>query len=52
LRSAAGPERGTEMVVLGSGREERNARWAHARRRSDAGNGIKPSPNCRRLWNF
>jgi uncharacterized protein (TIGR02217 family) len=41
LRSAGGPERKTEIVTLGSGREERNARWAHSRRRYDAGYGIK-----------
>ena len=41
LKSAGGPERRTEIVVLGSGREERNARWAHSRRRYDAGYGIK-----------
>jgi uncharacterized protein (TIGR02217 family) len=41
LRSAGGPERRTEIVTLGSGREERNARWAHARRRFDAGYGVK-----------
>lgn len=29
LRSSGGPERRTEIVVLGSGHEERNARWAH-----------------------
>ena len=29
------------MVALGSGREERNARWAHSRRRYDAGYGVK-----------
>jgi uncharacterized protein (TIGR02217 family) len=41
LKSAGGPERRTEVVVLGSGREERNARWAHSRRRYDAGYGVK-----------
>ncbi len=41
LKSAGGPERRTDIVVLGSGREERNARWAHSRRRYDAGYGIK-----------
>jgi len=41
LKSAGGPERRTEIVTLGSGREERNARWAHARRRYDAGYGVK-----------
>jgi len=41
LKSAGGPERRTDIVTLGSGREERNARWAHSRRRYDAGYGIK-----------
>ena len=41
LKSAGGPERRTEIVSFGSGREERNARWAHSRRRYDAGYGIK-----------
>ncbi len=41
LKSAGGPERRTEIVVLASGREERNARWAHSRRRYDAGYGVK-----------
>src|SRR5256885_11577643 len=41
LKSAGGPERKTEIVAVGSGREERNARWANSRRRYDAGYGIK-----------
>ena len=41
LGSAGGPERRTEIVATGSGREERNARWAHSRRRYDAGYGVK-----------
>lgn len=41
LGSAGGPERRTEIVTLASGREERNTRWAHSRRRYDAGYGIK-----------
>ncbi len=41
LKSVGGPERRTEIVALGSGREERNARWAHSRRRYDAGYGVK-----------
>src|ERR1700712_5673306 len=40
LKSAGGPERRTEIVAFGSGREARNARWAHARRRYDAGYGV------------
>src|SRR3569623_1157451 len=41
LNSAGGPQRRTDVVTLGSGREERNARWAHSRRRYDAGYGVK-----------
>ena len=41
LKSAGGPQRRTDVIVLGSGREERNARWAHSRRRYDAGYGVK-----------
>ncbi len=36
-----GPERRTDIVVLGSGFEERNARWAHSRRSYNAGYGVK-----------
>lgn len=35
-----GPERRTDVVVLGSGHEERNSRWADSRRRYNAGYGI------------
>ena len=35
-----GPERRTDVVVLGSGFEERNARWAHSRRSYNAGYGV------------
>ena len=38
--SMGGPERRTEIVTLGSGREERNTPWAHGRRRYDAGLGL------------
>ena len=39
--SSGGPERKTEIVTLGSGYEERNAVWAHSRRRYDVGYGVK-----------
>ncbi len=39
--SSGGPERRTDVVILGSGREERNTRWANSRRRYNAGYGIK-----------
>src|SRR5258708_4758274 len=41
LKSAGGPQRRTDIVALGSGAEERNARWAHSRRKYDAGYGVK-----------
>lgn len=39
--SGGGPERRTEIVTLASGFEERNATWAHSRRRYDAGLGVR-----------
>ncbi len=41
LHARGGPERRTEIVTLGSNRESRNARWAHSRRRYEAGYGVK-----------
>jgi uncharacterized protein (TIGR02217 family) len=41
IRSRGGPERRTDIVTLGSGAEERNQRWAHSRRRYDAGYGVR-----------
>lgn len=38
--SSGGPERRTEIVTLGSGREERNTPWANGRRRYEAGLGL------------
>lgn len=38
--ATGGPERRTDIVVLGSGAEERNSRWADSRRRYEAGFGI------------
>ncbi|MBA5776370.1 DUF2460 domain-containing protein [Stappia sp. F7233] len=39
--ASGGPERRTDVVTLASGHEKRNARWAHSRRRYDAGTGIR-----------
>jgi uncharacterized protein (TIGR02217 family) len=36
-----GPERRTDVVVLGSGHEQRNSRWADSRRAFNAGYGVK-----------
>jgi uncharacterized protein (TIGR02217 family) len=41
LGATGGPERRTEIVVLGSGAEERNSRWADSKRRYNAGYGVK-----------
>ena len=39
--SQGGPERRTDVVVLGSGFEQRNSRWADSRRTYNAGYGVK-----------
>jgi len=52
LKSAGGPERRTDIVSFGSGREERNARWAHSRRRFDAGYGVKTLAELQRVVAF
>lgn len=39
--SVGGPERRTEIVTLANGFEERNSPWKHARRRYDAGLGLR-----------
>lgn len=39
--AVGGPERRTDVVVLGSGYEERNSRWANSRRSYNAGYGLK-----------
>lgn len=41
LGARGGPERRTDLTLLGSGRELRNARWAQSRRRYEAGYGVK-----------
>jgi uncharacterized protein (TIGR02217 family) len=39
--ATGGPERRNEIVELTSGRERRNARFAHSRHRYDAGTGVR-----------
>jgi len=41
MAASGGPERRTDIVVLGSGYEERNSRWADSKRSYDAGYGVK-----------
>lgn len=52
INSRGGPERRTEVVILGSGSEERNQRWANSRRRFNAGYGIKSLDNIHTLIVF
>ncbi len=41
LGASGGPQRRTDIVDLSNGRETRNRRWQDARRRYDAGSGLK-----------
>lgn len=41
LGAQGGPERRTDIVALGSGHEQRNARWADSRRSYNAGYGVR-----------
>jgi uncharacterized protein (TIGR02217 family) len=50
--SSGGPERRTEIVVTGSGAEERNSRWADSRRRYDAGFGIRSLDDIHQVIGF
>lgn len=47
-----GPERRTDVVVLGSGYEERNSRWADSRRSYNAGYGVKSLDNLHQIIAF
>ncbi|WMS41700.1 DUF2460 domain-containing protein [Acuticoccus sp. MNP-M23] len=50
--STGGPERRTEIITLGSGREERNQRWAMSRRRFDAGTGVRNADDLQTVVRF
>lgn len=50
--ATGGPERRTEIVTLGSGAEERNAPWAHSRRRYNAGLGLRSLDDVHALIAF
>ncbi|NJO56346.1 MAG: DUF2460 domain-containing protein [Rhodospirillales bacterium] len=47
-----GPERRTDVVTLGSGFEERNARWADSRRSYNAGYGVRTLDDLDRVVAF
>ena len=58
LGARGGPERRTEVTTLAGGGEKRNGRWAHSRRRYNAGYGVKSradmqavqGASCWRRW--
>lgn len=50
--SLGGPERRTEIVTLSNGHEERNTPWAQARRRYDAGLGLRSLDDVETLIAF
>jgi uncharacterized protein (TIGR02217 family) len=50
--SVGGPERLTEIVTLTNGFEERNTPWEHARRRYDAGVGLRSLDDVEALIAF
>jgi len=50
--SMGGPERRTDVVTLTNGSEERNAPWQHARRRYDAGLGMRSLDDIAELIAF
>ena len=51
-QSQGGPERRTDIVVLGSGHEERNARWSDSRRNYNAGYGVKSLDDLYKVIGF
>jgi uncharacterized protein (TIGR02217 family) len=52
LGASGGPERLTDLVTLASGHEERNSRWLHARRRYNAGSGVKSRADMQAVLHF
>jgi uncharacterized protein (TIGR02217 family) len=52
LGSHGGPERRTEVVITGSGAEQRNSRWSGSRRRFNAGYGVASLEDLHRVLVF
>jgi uncharacterized protein (TIGR02217 family) len=50
--SLGGPQRLTEIVTLANGHEERSTPWAHARRKYDAGFGLRSLDDLETLLAF
>jgi uncharacterized protein (TIGR02217 family) len=52
LGAKGGPERLTDVVTLRSGAEERNSLWADARRKYQAGYGVKSFAQLEAVLSF
>lgn len=52
LGAHGGPVRNTSVVTLGSGAEQRNARWQGSRRRYNAGYGVKTIDDLHEVLSF
>ncbi|MEI6573832.1 MAG: DUF2460 domain-containing protein [Alphaproteobacteria bacterium] len=52
LLGSGGPERKTDVIMTGSGYEERIARWERSRRRYDAGSGVKSFAELNEILTF
>jgi len=52
LGARGGPERRTDVVTLAGGGETRNGRWAHSRRRYNAGYGVKSRADMQAVLAF
>lgn len=52
LGASGGPQRRTDIITLGSGAEERNARWRQSRRRYNAGYGVRTLTDLQKIVQF
>jgi uncharacterized protein (TIGR02217 family) len=52
IATSGGPARRTDIVQLNNGREQRNSRWANARRRYDAGTSVRTLDDLHTLLAF
>lgn len=52
MGSSGGPTRQTQVVILGSGAEARNARWANSRREWNVGYGLRSMNDIHLLIKF
>jgi uncharacterized protein (TIGR02217 family) len=52
LGTSGGPQRRTDIVSLSNGRENRNSRWRDARRRYDAGSGVRSVSDLYEVLSF